>query len=310
MTGRIITLTPSPALDFSFATETLAPNRKMRCGAPQIDPGGGGVNAARAAHRLGADVFALFAAGGVLGEALIEALNAEGLPSQAVRVASDTRLAFHARETSTGNEYRFNFSGGAMTAGEIEKMLSILKEHTGKGDYVVGSGSLPENAPEDFWARAASITKTAGARFILDSTDGEPAAIREGLYLLRKNRLEAAELAGEDLEWPKGTERFARRFIDANPLEKLVLTHGGEGALMASRNGGVVYAAGHDVPIVSAVGAGDAFVGALTTAFLKGKPDADALRFAMAAANGALQTPGTALFDPAEVMRLYETASA
>ena len=50
---RILTLTLNPALDISTETETVGPDRKLRCAAPRIDPGGGGVNVSRAIASLG-----------------------------------------------------------------------------------------------------------------------------------------------------------------------------------------------------------------------------------------------------------------
>ena len=41
---------------------------------------------------------------------------------------------------------------------------------------------------------------------------------------------------------------------------------------------------------------------------MKNEPDANALRFALAAASATLMTPGTALFDPKEVVRIYEAS--
>jgi 6-phosphofructokinase 2 len=49
--SQILTLTMNPALDIATATETVIPGHKLRCGEPRYDPGGGGINVARAACR-------------------------------------------------------------------------------------------------------------------------------------------------------------------------------------------------------------------------------------------------------------------
>jgi 6-phosphofructokinase 2 len=46
----------NPALDIATATERVLPTDKLRCDAPRNDPGGGGINAARAVHMLGRDI--------------------------------------------------------------------------------------------------------------------------------------------------------------------------------------------------------------------------------------------------------------
>ena len=49
----IVTLTINPAIDIFVNVARVEPTRKMRCSAPKRDPGGGGINVARVAHRLG-----------------------------------------------------------------------------------------------------------------------------------------------------------------------------------------------------------------------------------------------------------------
>ena len=49
----VATLTMNPALDIATTTERVVPAHKLRCTAPRYDPGGGGINVARAVHALG-----------------------------------------------------------------------------------------------------------------------------------------------------------------------------------------------------------------------------------------------------------------
>ena len=56
--------------------------------------------------------------------------------------------------------------------------------------------------------------------------------------------------------------------------------------------------------MVSAVGAGDSFLGALLWALVSNHPMPEALRYAVAAGAAAVLSPGTALCDRNEVERL------
>src|SRR5271169_1888576 len=60
----IVTLTMNPALDIATSTDRVVPTHKLRCAPPRYDPGGGGINVARAVHALGGDAVAIFPAGG------------------------------------------------------------------------------------------------------------------------------------------------------------------------------------------------------------------------------------------------------
>lgn len=49
----IVTVTLNPALDLATVASDIRPGPKLRCGAPRLDPGGGGINVSRAIRTLG-----------------------------------------------------------------------------------------------------------------------------------------------------------------------------------------------------------------------------------------------------------------
>jgi 6-phosphofructokinase 2 len=66
----VVTLTMNPAVDGWTSVDRIQAACKLRCGPSRKDAGGGGINVARAAQRLGARSTALYLAGGRTGEAL------------------------------------------------------------------------------------------------------------------------------------------------------------------------------------------------------------------------------------------------
>ena len=307
---RIITLTPNPTYDFAVDSDFVEPNRKLRCKNPQTHPGGGGVNVARAASRLGAETLAILTVGGVYGQAVEALIAAEAIAMRAIPVAGETRVAFHVSDRTTGDEYRFNLPGAGMSAAECGGVLTALAEETRAGDYVVGSGSLPpmrDDGPStDFWARAARTAKAKGARFVLDSISGLRAAMAEGVFLLRQNEHEYRALAGRALRWPDEVSAFACKLAAEGVAERIVISHGADGSVMAMKSGSV-FAPALKVKARSAVGAGDSFVAALIVALTRGWSDQEALRYAAAAAAATRMSPGTALFDADDVDRLFRS---
>ena len=306
---RIITLTPNPALDYAVEADFVEPNRKLRCRDPQSHPGGGGINVARAVSRLGGETLAIFTTAGIYGDALMHVVAAEKVPMLTVPVAGETRLAFHIQERAQGNEYRFNLPGAHLTADDAKNLLDAVRENAKTGGYVVGSGSLPPGAPADFWGQAARAAKDKGAHFVLDSISGVREAIAEGIYMLRQNKHEYQELAGRDLKWPEEITEYAKSTVHDGGVERMVVTHGGDGSVMASKSG-VVRVGALKVKAHSAVGAGDSFVAALLVALARGDSDKDALHYGMAGAAATRMTEGTALFEPADVEQLYKKARA
>lgn len=56
----IYTLTLSPSLDSATQTPQIYPEGKLRCSSPVFEPGGGGINVARAITHLGGKATAIF----------------------------------------------------------------------------------------------------------------------------------------------------------------------------------------------------------------------------------------------------------
>ena len=141
--AHLLTITMNPSIDISTTVDRVIPSRKMRCGPSRRDPGGGGINVARVANRLGADVTALYTAGGERGHLLRRLLGQERIKGISVPIADDTREDFTVEETTTGNEYRFVSTGPELTEIEWRECLEAIATFREPVDYVVASGSLP-----------------------------------------------------------------------------------------------------------------------------------------------------------------------
>src|SRR5512143_3270454 len=141
--ASIVTLTMNPALDIATATDTVVPTHKLRCEAPRYDPGGGGINVARAVHALGGDALAIFPAGGAAGETITRLLRAEGVPYEAVPIAGFTRESLAVEERRSGLQFRFILPGPELGTADQQRCLDRLAAAASQAAYVVASGSLP-----------------------------------------------------------------------------------------------------------------------------------------------------------------------
>ena len=126
----IVTLTINPAIDIFVNVGRVEPTRKMRASAPKRDPGGGGINVARVAHRLGSTVAAIYPTGGAIGKLLHRLVEREGIPSLVTPSHVETRENFTAYEKSTGEQYRFVLPGSALHRAEWEAVLDKLSTLT------------------------------------------------------------------------------------------------------------------------------------------------------------------------------------
>jgi 6-phosphofructokinase 2 len=306
----IATLTMNPTVDLTMSVDKIVPTRKLRCDNPRRDPGGGGINVARAFHELGGTVTTVFPAGGPTGMFLKEILRLKGIEYRDVMFKALTRESFSVTESSTGDQYRFVLPGPILTRDEWESCLEKVTHLEPVPMYVVASGSLPRGVPDDFYARLARILKDRETKLILD-TSGEPLriALEEGVYLVKPNLEELAELVGEDLEEHAAQEQACRKIINSGGCEVMTLTLGSEGALLVTKDETVRLEA-MKVQVNSAVGAGDSFMAGVTLGLVRGWTFRQAFCLGMAAGTASLITPGTELCRRADAEEYYRRICA
>lgn len=300
----VLCLTMNPAVDLSTHTERVVPTHKLRCGTTLHDAGGGGVNVARVLMRLGGAAHALCPAGGPSGEWLKSRIGDEGLAAHFVAIAQETRVSLTVHELSSGEEFRFVMPGPGLSEPEWRACLQAVLDRQPAPVWVVASGSLPPGVPVDFYAQLARLCRERGAKLVLDAAGPAlAAALAEGVYLVKPNLRELSELLGEPLESPAAWRAAAKGLVDRGVAEVVALTLGHLGAMLVTREG-IWCAEPLAVPVVSAVGAGDSFVGGMVWALHDGQPILDAFAWGVAAGSATLLTAGTALCCAEDVQRL------
>jgi 6-phosphofructokinase 2 len=304
--ARIVTLTPNPAIDLCTSIDRVVPTRKLRCATQRRDPGGGGINVARVVRRFGGDVEAILPAGGVTGQLLRRLVEAEGIPNRVIETTAETREDFFVSELNTELQYRFILPGQPLREPEWRACLSALAMSRPAPEFVVASGSLPPGMPSGFYAEAAAVARQLGAKFLLD-TSGAPlkAAVDHSLYLIKPNLGEMSDLVGAELTTQDDWLAVAKAMIETKKIEIIALSLGHLGALLVTREQ-AFRAQALPIKPVSAVGAGDSFLGALVFSLAKGDALESSFRLAVAAGAAALLNEGTELCRPVDVYRLAD----
>ena len=301
---RIVTLTLNPAVDVSSEAEEVRHTDKTRTRGDQFEAGGGGINVARVLIRLGADVSAIFLAGGATGRLLDELLGGVCLDRTVIRIAGDTRMSLTVFETSSGNEFRFVPEGPEISGEEWGRALD--EAAAAECDYLIASGSLPRGVPDDFYALLAERIAGRGTRLVLD-TSGE--ALRAalnfgGLFLVKPSRAELEELAGRELPEPGDVIVEAQRVVAAGKAQNVAVSLGRDGAIFVGSEQAQVLPA-IDVQACSAVGAGDSFLAATTYGFATGLDAGDSFRLGMAGGAAAVLSCGSELAKAEDIWKLY-----
>ncbi len=301
MRTDILTITLNPTVDFATSAPEIFPDHKLRCTHPQIDPGGGGINVARAIRQLEGQATALVAIGGATGAHLLQLLALEGVPTVAFQGPGETRQSFSVTDESTGRQFRFVMPGPSWTQPDVDRGLKSIDQAAGDGTLVVLSGSQPPGVAKEFPSILAEHVTGRGAQLIVDTSG--PALLNlaqdphEAIDTLRMDSAEAEDLAGRALPERGDTAGFARQLVDKGVAKNVIVARGADGSVLSNAEGSW-HAVSPKIEVVSAVGAGDSFVGAYTLARALGKPYPDCLAYAAAAASAACTTEGTQLCEP------------
>jgi ribokinase len=141
---------------------------------------------------------------------------------------------------------------------------------------------------------AARAAGTAGVPVVLTPAPVRdlPAELLAGVGLLVPNEHEAAKITGI-----ADPGRALAALLERVP--EAVITLGADGALYGARGAKPVRVAAPRVTAVDTTAAGDTFAGALAVARAEGRPPAEALRFATAAAALSVQRAGASTSMPA-----------
>ena len=300
----IVTITFSPCIDKSTSVPALIPEKKLKCTAPRLEPGGGGINIARAIKKLGGEATAIFPSGGYTGKYFNHLLENENIDVVIIQTANETRENIIVLDQASNNEYRFGMPGTTLTEKEWKKCLQAVEDIPIAG-FIIASGSLPPGVPNDMYAALAKIAKTKNARLVVD-TSGEALklAVEEGVYLLKPNLGELAFLAGKKEIQPNEVKSIAQAIIAQGRCEVMVVSMGAAGAMLVTAEIAETFIP----PAVmrkSTVGAGDSMVAGIVYFLTQGKDLSLAVQYGVACGTAATLNAGTELCRKADADRLF-----
>ena len=236
--ASIYTLTLSPSLDSATMTPQIYPEGKLRCSAPVFEPGGGGINVARAITHLGGKATAIFPAGGATGEHLVALLADEQVAVDTVDAKDWTRQNLHVHVESSGEQYRFVMPGAKLSDDEFrqleEKVLTIES-----GSLLVISGSLPPGVKTEKLTALVQAALQRGIRCIVDSSgEALKAALEPGqLELVKPNQKELSALVNRELSQPDDVRTAAEELVCTGKAHRVVVSLGPQGALAVDKTG-------------------------------------------------------------------------
>ncbi|HET9671602.1 MAG TPA: PfkB family carbohydrate kinase [Actinomycetota bacterium] len=306
----IVCLAANPSVDRLFEVERLTKGDIHRpSGFVQV-AGGKGLNVARAAVALGAEVCAVTILRGHSGRWLQEALAAEGIDGEFVWTHGENRSSLSVADRDSAGLTEFYEHGEVAPSAAWVELAHAAIGRCAPGGWLTISGSMPRGAPDDGYRDLIVEARDAGVHVALDAEGGRlAAALPAEPDVVKVNVAEAGELLGIP------TARRDDSLVAASKIRAMaggdghagIVTRGAEGVMLAAPDGtlteGVLYVRGR-----FPVGSGDAFLAGLVAALDRGDPWEDALRLGLGAGAANAEMPGAARFDPDRARTLAREA--
>lgn len=307
----IVTVTPNPSLDRSARLAgVLSRGGVHRLSALTTEPGGKGVNIARAIHLADQDVLAI-----VLGDRhdpFIAALESLRLPFRNVEIGAPVRTNLTVTEQD-GTTTKLNEPGPELSPSHVDSLAAIILGCARNAAWVALSGSLPPGAPTDWYPQIVQALSLLGVRVAIDTSDAPLKALAAALpdaapSLLKPNSEELGQLTGFDgaqleaqaVAGELTRVRAAAAALNAQGVEYVLVTLGVAGALL-SVGGRAWHGSPPPTLVKSTVGAGDSALAGFLLAHTSGGDPADCLRSAVAYGSAAAALPGSAVPRPDQI---------
>jgi 6-phosphofructokinase 2 len=298
----IYTITLNPSLDRTIWIDMIREDVSNRILDECSYAGGKSIDVSKVLKNFGADNIALGFVGGFAGRELEGRLLNEGIQSDFVRVAGETRTNIILHEKETGRQLAFNAKGPQIRPSEIMQLVEQI-EMLPCPELVTIGGSLPQGVSPEIYRKIIMIFSKCRARMVLD-VDGQAlsAGIKARPNIIKPNIHELSELVGRELSKTDEVVAAARE-INQGGVEIVLVSMGPRGILLVS-SGKEYLAVPPEVKVENTIGAGDSAVAGFVFGLVNGKDLKESLIYAAAAGTATTMIQGTALCQKEDFLKL------
>ncbi len=167
----VYTITLNPALDRTLWVKKTQPDDSNRIEQEEKYAGGKGIDVSKVLTTPGVGNKALGFVGGFAGEELEGRLTNEGISCDFIRISGETRTNIIINEIGTGSQTIFSASGSEIKLYELMQIIHKV-ERLEKPDIIIISRSFPPGVHLEIYRKIIEMSKSKGARVILN-TDGD-----------------------------------------------------------------------------------------------------------------------------------------
>lgn len=291
MIYMIYTLTLNPAIDYVVALDNLEIGKINRSENENIYFGGKGINVSLILSELGFESVATGFVAGFTGEALAKGISCDTIKSDFVKLKNGiTRINVKIRH---GGETDINSSGPMIDENDINELFEKL-ENISNEDWLILSGSVPSNLPQDIYEKIMQRLKPKGVRFVVDAQGGLLlSTLKYNPFLIKPNADELGEIFSVEIKNNEDAVRYAKELRKMG-AQNVLVSLGKDGAVLSDEKDNIYYLSACKGDAVDTVGAGDSMLAGFIAGYLLNADYNYALRLATACGGATAFSQGLA----------------
>jgi 1-phosphofructokinase len=301
---EIITVTLNPAIDSTLYFHDFQVGQVNRVDREVSDPGGKGVNVAKVIKALGLKA----AVTGFLGKEnaafFHNYFRQEHIKDCFIEIGGATRINIKIVDERNGQVSEINYSGLRCEETDLLKMETALQTLAAPGNWFIFSGSLPQNAPSDLYARLLRKLPNGCKTFLDTSGTALAKGISAKPFTVKPNINELSEIMGRQLQADADILAAMDQILNSG-VNQVMVSLGADGALVATCEQRWRIKP-PQLTAKSTVGAGDAMVAGFVAGQVRGCDLVDSIRLATAAAAASVAKVGTRAGSLVEVKKLCD----
>lgn len=286
----ILTISLNPGLDITYSFTHFHLNNINRVSHNKILKVAGGktLNVTRVIKQSGTNVLSTGIVGGLVGEEIIQLLNAHGVRNDFYRISGNSRN--NITIATEGKSTEILEQGPCISENESKeflKHLTTVLENNKNIRFVVMSGSLPPGLSSNYYTEILKIAKSFDVLSIVDTSGG---ALKEVInckykpYCIKPNETELKELFSIENGYLLSVDECLNLLSleTLNGIEWIIYTQGSEGAII--KHGKRFYKANipQKLEIINPTGSGDSTIAGFCVGLLTKQDDTHIIKHAMA----------------------------
>lgn len=288
----IVTVTLNPAIDQTIEVDRFVEGDTNRVTSMRLELGGKGINVARGLKELGYEPLAMGFAPGDMGRVIEDQLRDMGIGVDFTYIAGETRTNVTIIDREHQRHTTLSAKGPNVTGDDLRHLYANIDRRLRRDTWLVIAGSLPPPCTGEVYRILIEHAEKNGA---LSALDADGPIVRDVLdrggrpTLIKVNADELGRIYGD----PVTTEDEvfeAAETVRALGIPVVIVTRGAQGAIALTMEADYRVRI-PDIDVVSARGAGDAFLAGLLLGLRRGESWEPALVRAGAAGAACCLTP-------------------